>query len=73
MHTPDITIHIDEALGPDQRQEVESAMRDIDGVIAPRFNLPHLLVILYNAGKTRPAALLDAVRARGYRAQLVGM
>lgn len=73
MHTPDITIHIDETLAAEQRADLESAMRAIDGVIAPRFNLPHLLVVLYNAGRTRPAALLDAVRASGYHAQLVGM
>lgn len=73
MQTPDITIHINETLGQDQQQEIESAMREIDGVIAPRFNLPHMLVILYNAEMTSSAMLLDTVKGRGYQAQLVGI
>ncbi|MEW6514987.1 MAG: ATP-binding protein [Pseudomonadota bacterium] len=73
MHTPDITIHIDQTLDTVTQQGLESSMREIDGVIAPRFNLPHMLVVLYNSEKTNPAALLDAVRSKGYQAQLVGM
>lgn len=73
MHTPDVTIHIDATLDRDQQQTLEASMREIDGVIAPRFNLPHLLVVLYNAEKTSSAALLDCVRGQGYRAQLVAL
>lgn len=73
MHTPDITIHINQKLDQQKQQELESSMRMIDGVIAPRFNLPHLLVVLYNSGRTSPAVLLDAVRGKGYQAQLVGL
>lgn len=73
MHTPDITIHIDQTLDVAAQQALETSMREIDGVIAPRFNLPHMLVVLYNSEKTNPAALLDSVRNKGYRAQLVGL
>jgi hypothetical protein len=73
MHTSDVTIHISQALTPVQQQEVESAMREIDGVIAPRFNLPHMLVVLYNTDKTSSAALLAAVSAKGHQARLVGL
>lgn len=73
MHTPDVTIHINESLDATKQEALETAMREIDGVIAPRFNLPHMLVVLYNSDKTRPAALLNAVTSKGYRAQLVGL
>ncbi|MDP1613148.1 MAG: hypothetical protein Q8M11_18995 [Sulfuritalea sp.] len=73
MHTPDVTIHINQTLTQDQQQVLESSMREIDGVIAPRFNLPHMLVVLYNAEKTTSAAILNAVRGKGYEAQLVGL
>lgn len=73
MHTPDVTIHINQTLTQDQQQALESTLREIDGVIAPRFNLPHMLVVLYNAEKTTMAALLNAVIRKGYQAQLVGL
>lgn len=73
MHTPDITIHINQALDAVSQQALETTMREIDGVIAPRFNLPHMLVVLYNSEKTSPAVLLNAVRSKGYLAQLVGL
>lgn len=73
MHTPDITIHINQTLDQEEKQALESSMREIDGVIAPRFNLPHMLVVLYKLEKTTPAELLAAVRGKGYQAQLVGI
>lgn len=73
MHTPDVTIHINQELSPEKQQELESSLREIDGVIAPRFNLPHMLVVLYNAERTSPAAMLESVKSKGYQAQLVGL
>lgn len=73
MYTPDVTIHINESLDATKQEALEAAMRHIDGVIAPRFNLPHMLVVLYNSEKTSAAVLLDAVKNKGYQAQLVGL
>lgn len=73
MHTPEVTIHINESLDATKQESLESAMREIDGVIAPRFNLPHMLVVLYNSERTNPAVLLNAVTSKGYQAQLVGL
>jgi hypothetical protein len=73
MQTTDILIHINEQLEINQQQYVESELRNIDGVIAPRFNKPHLLLISYNSDKTSASKLFDAVKLKGYRAQLVGM
>ena len=73
MHTPDITIHINESLDAKKQEALEATMREIDGVIAPRFNLPHMLVVVYNSERTSPAVLLNAVTSKGYQAQLVGL
>lgn len=73
MQTPDVVIHVNESLTHDQQQTLEGTLREVDGVIAPRFNKPHLLVVLYSAEKTTPAALLQTVTQQGYRAQLVGL
>lgn len=73
MYTPDVTIHINQTLASKQQRALEAAMREIDGVIAPRFNLPHMLVVLYNAQKTTSAELLSMVRKSGYQAQLVAL
>ena len=73
MQTTDIMIHINDPLDPGQQQALEMELRGIDGVIAPRFNKPHLLVISYNSDVTSTAVLLKAVKDRGYQAQAVGM
>lgn len=73
MYTTDVMIHIKQTIAPEQQQVLETTMREIDGVIAPRFNLPHMLVVLYNAEKTSSKALLNSVRGKGYQAQLVGL
>jgi hypothetical protein len=68
MNTTDVTIHINQTISPDLQQKLETTMREIDGVIAPRFNLPHMLVVLYNAEKTSSEIMLNAVRNKGYQA-----
>ncbi|MBI5891468.1 MAG: hypothetical protein HZB47_12495 [Nitrosomonadales bacterium] len=70
----DVMIHINESLSADARVSLEEGMRQIEGVIAPRFNpgKDHLIVIAFNPEKTTTAALLAKARAAGYTAQLVG-
>ena len=74
MSISDIMIHINEPLNVEARCDLEEAMRQIDGVVAPRFNpgKEHLLVIAFDPEKTNTAALLGKARAAGYTAQLVG-
>jgi hypothetical protein len=54
---------------------MEERMRQIEGVVAPRFNpgKEHLLLVAYNPDKASTATLLGAVKASGYSAQLVGV
>ncbi|MBK5963973.1 hypothetical protein CCR95_07695 [Thiocystis minor] len=73
MQTTDIMIHIDETLDTVQQQALESRIRGLQGVIAPRFNKPHLLLVAYNPDRTSSAVLLDAVKARGYTGRMVGL
>lgn len=70
----DVMIHINETLSAEARSSLEEDMRQIEGVIAPRFNpgKDHLLVIAFNPEKTGTAALLSKARAAGYTAQLIG-
>lgn len=73
MQTTDIMIHINDPLDLSQQQAIELELRGIEGVIAPRFNKPHLLVISYDSDVTKTSVLLKAVKDKGYQAQVVGM
>jgi hypothetical protein len=46
----DITVHIDQELEPDRRAQIESAVREFDGVVSFHnpIDRPHLNVIEYN-------------------------
>jgi hypothetical protein len=66
-------IHINDPLDLSQQQAIELELRVIEGVIAPRFNKPHLLVISYDSDVTKTSVLLKAVKDKGYQAQVVGM
>ena len=74
MNISDILIHIDQALNADEKHALEEKMRAIPGVIAPRFNpgRDHLLLVAFDPERVKSTAMLDSVRAGGYRAQLVG-
>ena len=73
MQATDIMLHIHEDLNTNQQYEVESQLRNIDGVIAPRFNKEHLLLIYYNLDKINSSVLLNFVKSQGYQATLVGI
>lgn len=74
MSVSDILIHIDESLDLKQQSILEEAIRDIEGVVAPRFNpgKDHLLLVAFNPDMTNMAVLLNKVQSFGYNAQLVG-
>jgi copper chaperone CopZ len=71
----DVMIHINESLDAEARTALENAVRKVEGVVSPGFNADkaHLLLVTYDTEKTTTVALLEAVRAAGYTAQLVGM
>jgi len=74
MNISDVMIHINETLSAEARNALEEQMRQIEGVVSPRFSpgKDHLLLVAYVPGKTSSAVLLDAARSAGYTAQLIG-
>jgi hypothetical protein len=71
----DVTIHVDENLGSEQRAGVESKLRAIDGVVSVHNadSTPHLVVVEYNPQKVQSSALLDAVKSENVHAELIGL
>lgn len=74
MNVSDILIHINESLNEQQRSALEEAVREIEGVVAPRFNpgKEHLLLVAFNPDVASTATLLTKVQSFGYNAQLIG-
>jgi hypothetical protein len=74
MNISDVMIHINETLSSEARSSLEDAMRQIDGVVSPRFSpgKEHLLMIAFIPEKTSSAELLGKARSAGYTAQLIG-
>ena len=75
MQLADILIHVNESLPVAEQDSLEDRLRQVEGVIAPRFSdeKPHLLLVSYDAGVADTTHLLRQVEAGGYTAQLVGM
>jgi hypothetical protein len=74
MSISDILIHVNESLTDQQQATLEASMREIDGVVAPRFTpgRQHLMLVAFDPEATSTAELLSRVRSFGYNAQLVG-
>lgn len=75
MNIIDILVHIRSNLNVEDRDTVEQQLREVDGVIAPRFteNNDHLLMVAYNPAKVNTGGLLDKVTEMGLDARLVGL
>jgi len=71
----DVTIHVDESLDEDCRQDVETSLRAMDGVVSvqnPDAH-PHLVMVEYNPTETSSSHLLSGVTDQGYHAELIGL
>lgn len=75
MSISDVMVHVNESLSPETRHALEEEMRELEGVICPRFNPneDHLMEIAYNPDVIGAADLLHKVEKHGYHAQLVGL
>lgn len=71
----DVTIHIDQNLGKEERAKVEEKLRSVEGVVSVHNpdDRPHLVLIEYNPQKTRARELLDAVMSLNVHAELIGL
>ena len=74
MNISDIMIHINETLSIEARSSFEEEMRQVEGVVAPRFSpgKEHLMIVAFDPEKTNSAILLNKARKAGYSAQLIG-
>ncbi len=75
MQLTDVLIHLDQKIDEIEKENLVEQLRNVDGVIAPRFTnaKAHLLLIAYNSDTTNSATLLNKVKDKGYNAQLVGL
>ena len=75
VHLVDVTVHIDETLGSEERTRIDGSLRAIDGVVSVHNpdDKPHLAIVGYNPEKTDSATLLNAITAQGVRAELIGL
>lgn len=71
----DVTVHIDEILSKQQRQNVEDNLRGIEGVVSVAIHddKPHLVMVEYNPDRTSSGVILTTVKDTGVHAELVGL
>ncbi|MGF1614696.1 MAG: heavy metal-associated domain-containing protein [Gammaproteobacteria bacterium] len=71
----DVTVHIDEILSKEQRQNVEDNLRGIEGVVSVAIHddKPHLVMVEYNPDRTSSSVILTTVKDTGVHAELVGL
>jgi hypothetical protein len=76
MSVVDFMIHLKPELSLVERNQLESEIADMDGVISVRFSPshPHMLEVAYNPDSVCSDAVLECVRQRdGIAAQKVGL
>ncbi len=75
MQLTDVVIHIDNNINNTEQKNLVENLRELEGVIAPRFNndKKHLLSVAYNSDTITALTLLQQVKEQGYQAQLLGL
>jgi len=71
----DVTLHVDEALGAEERNSLVEQLRAMDGVVSvsnPDAK-PHLTIVEYNPASIKADQLLEKVRSNGVHAELIGL
>ena len=71
----DVTIHIDAETSKDIREKIESALRNLSGVVSVHMpdDEPHLLVVEYNPEATTSTHMLTTVRELAGHAEMIGL
>ena len=70
----DVTLHIDEMTSSEGRESFCDALRAMDGVMAAASHdsQPHLFVVEYDPEAVSSSAFVQAAKAQGYHAELIG-
>ena len=71
----DITIHIDRETDSDTRGKIDTALRNLPGVVSVHMPTeePHLLVVEYNPDVTTSTHMLTTVRELAGHAEMIGL
>lgn len=71
----DVTVHIDETLDHEHREEVRRALCNMEGVMEVRVpdQTPHLMVVEYDPLSVSSEDILHRVTRRGLHAELIGL
>jgi hypothetical protein len=71
----DVTIHIDETLDPPRLEQLRDRLLSEDGVVAADYSKEkrHLMIVEYDPDRNNSANLLNAVKAQGVHAELIGL
>lgn len=75
MDIVDVMVHVAQPLEAAEQRRLEEHLRQVEGVIAPRFNQlrSHLLLVAYNPALVDSSQLLRSVSGEGFDARLVGL
>jgi len=75
MQLTDVLIHINDNVSETGKENLVEELRNLEGVIAPRFSKDkkHLLLVAYNPDTMCSLTLLREIKSNGYKAQLIGM
>ena len=75
MQLSDVLIHLDKNINGCEKENIIEQLRAVEGVIAPRFNKEreHLLLVSYNSDIISSLTVLNEIKDKGYKAQLVGL
>jgi len=71
----DVTLHLDEDVSHEDREEFRDSLLDLNGVmaVASPDEKPHLVTIEYDPDAINSSAFLKAAQGRSLHAELIGM
>jgi len=71
----DVVLHLDEEISHDDREKFRDTLLKMNGVMAASSHdeKPHLIVIEYNPDILKSSEFVDAARANGLHAELIGL
>ena len=71
----DITLHINEEVSHELREEMQDILRQMEGVMVAvsQDSKPHLMMVGYDPDMASSMDILNCVRDKGIHAQLIGL
>jgi hypothetical protein len=74
INMTDVTFHLNETLGHEQREAIRAELLAHDGIMAAasQDETPHLLIIEYDPDKIDPTSILEMFKKRRIHADRLG-